>query len=331
MREESLCRTLRDCAERTFERLTSGYLKGIAPGEESFTEFNLQDIKAAHSNQVSIRLFTHQEEALNGADWEWWFFTGNTGFGMRVQAKRAKHNGSYDLRYRINGRLQSDLLIEDAAESECLPVYVFYNHTTWPATRNRADSASTRCSHSSPDQRHLGCTVTSALTVQRTLLQPRTSTAYVRRHSKPWHTVLCDGDSNAIPSLLVPQRRISQLHRKAAEELEHSLSRGDGPLTIHRQLRSQDGTAAAPPAVSRRMDDSKRTSRRKGPSMPPQSPALHTLDRTVYGQLERISQGTIPLPSRIRSMIQEPELTLPPDERAAGAVLINLTPHDDSR
>lgn len=71
------------------------------------------------------------------------------------------------------------------------------------------------------------------------------------------------------------------------------------------------------------MADSTRTRRRPVLSAPPESPAHHIVNKTVYGQLERIFQGPIPLPSRIRSMIEDPELALAPDERASGAILVN--------
>jgi hypothetical protein len=283
----------------------------------------LQDIQVAHNDRVTIRPFRHHEEALNGADWEWWFYAGDVGFGMRVQAKRAKHNGSYDLRYRINGRLQSDLLIEDAAASACLPVYVFYNHTTWPAPKSRKDLASTGCRHSITDQRHLGVTVTSALTVQRTLLQPRASTSYVRNRSRPWHALLCDGNANGVPNVTLPQQRLRRLHWDAAEDLEQALAREETPLTIRRELRDMD-MKEEEPLASRTEEPARRTKRRSAPSTPPKSPGQQVVKRTVYGQLERIAQGPSRLPERILRMVRDPELAIAPDKRAAGVVLLNL-------
>ncbi len=52
----TLCR----CAERTFERLAEGYLARWPPGEESFTDFNLHDIRREHGVRVATLQFTRE-------------------------------------------------------------------------------------------------------------------------------------------------------------------------------------------------------------------------------------------------------------------------------
>jgi hypothetical protein len=326
--DESLCRTLSGCAVRTFERLSAGYLDGMAPTEEAFTTYHLQDIQQAHADRISIRPFTHSQEALNGADWEWWFFSEGVGFGMRVQAKRAKLNGSYDLRYRVGDRLQSDLLIEDAAATGCLPAYVFYNHKNWHPAQGLTYTACVGCSHGKADQRQLGCTIVSALIVQRTLLRSRVSMSYVRSRSRPWHHILCDESPSGSPNMNTPHQRLRDLYWEAAAELEDALAAEDGELSIRRELRSSSANAPSDNSERplRRRRDRNRVRRRLTQAVPGEHPREDLEGWTIYRRFEALARQPTPLPDRVRAMIDERELALRPDARAAGAVLVDLGP-----
>ncbi|MGW1504699.1 DUF6615 family protein [Streptomyces mirabilis] len=300
----------------------------MAPTEEAFTAYHLQDIQQAHADRVSIRPFTHSQEALNGADWEWWFFSGGVGFGMRVQAKRAKLNGSYELRYRVDDRLQSDLLIEDAAAAGCLPAYVFYNHKNWHPAQSLAYAACVGCSHGKADQRQLGCTIVSALVVQRALLRSRVSMPYVRSRSRPWHHILCDESPSGSPNLNTPHQRLRDLYWEAAAELENALTEEGGELSIRRELRSD--SANAPSGNSerpwRRRRDRDRVRRRPTQAVPGEHPREDLEGWTIYRRFEALTRQPALLPDRVRAMIDERELALRPDARAAGAVLVDLGP-----
>ncbi|CAL9296548.1 hypothetical protein SUDANB51_05576 [Streptomyces sp. enrichment culture] len=186
----SLCRTLRDCAKETFEDLAMDHVHGSPASEEEFTKKNLRRFRRLHEDRVHIREFHRSEEARNGADWEWWFYSGTRGFGMRVQAKRMKPGGSYQLKYTVRGRLQSELLVEDAQASGCLPAYVFYNHRNW--TPYSPGHAIFDCPHGSGEQAHLGCTIVSAHTVRAAILDKKLGPRYAKEQSMPWHTILCD-------------------------------------------------------------------------------------------------------------------------------------------
>ncbi|MGW3249358.1 DUF6615 family protein [Streptomyces fungicidicus] len=166
------------------------HVNGSPASEEEFTKKNLRRFRRLHQDRVQIREFHRPEEAQNGADWEWWFYSGRRGFGMRVQAKRMKRGGSYQLKYTVRGRLQSDLLVEDAQASGCLPAYVFYNHRNW--TPHTPGHAVFDCPHGSGEQAHLGCTIVSAHTVRAAILDPTLGPRYARQQSMPWHTILCD-------------------------------------------------------------------------------------------------------------------------------------------
>ncbi|WP_436947500.1 DUF6615 family protein [Streptomyces sp. SudanB52_2052] len=166
------------------------HVHGSPASEEEFTKKNLRRFRRLHEDRVHIREFHRSEEARNGADWEWWFYSGTRGFGMRVQAKRMKPGGSYQLKYTVRGRLQSELLVEDAQASGCLPAYVFYNHRNW--TPYSPGHAIFDCPHGSGEQAHLGCTIVSAHTVRAAILDKKLGPRYAKEQSMPWHTILCD-------------------------------------------------------------------------------------------------------------------------------------------
>ena len=238
----SLCRTLRACAKQTFEDLAMDHAHGSPASEEEFTKKNLRRFRRFHEDRVQIQEFHRSEEARNGADWEWWFRSGTRGFGMRVQAKRMNPGGSYKLKYTVQGRLQSELLVEDAQASDCLPVYVFYNHRNW--TPNTLDRAVFDCPHGSGEQAHLGCTIVSAHTVRAAILDHKLGPRYARQQSMPWHTILCDesdrsqvdlGDTHAVVNFM-HRTGLAHLARAEtsvafrAERSERGIAKGDKRL-----------------------------------------------------------------------------------------------------
>ncbi|WP_443052991.1 DUF6615 family protein [Streptomyces sp. NBC_01186] len=245
----SLCGTLSRRAELTFEALAAEHRRGWPSSEVTHTEENLRAIDRAHADRVAIRPFTSDEERANGADWEWWFHSGDMGFGMRVQAKRANRNGGYDLRYRPDGdRYQSDLLIEDAVKAGCISVYVFYNHLNWP--QSRSGKPWMGCEHGPFAEGQLGCTIVSALVVKRTLVGARTSSRYVKDRSRPWNRVLCDGSASGAPSLDTAYQRVLHLHRMALVELERGAGSADASPTVAR-LPTRSDLSAEPSGAER--------------------------------------------------------------------------------
>ncbi|MEU1084312.1 DUF6615 family protein [Streptomyces sp. NPDC005908] len=202
-----MCRTLRACATRTFERLALDHFTGSASGEEMYTQLNLGDLQRLHSDRIVVREFHRRQEARNGADWEWWFHTAGRGFGMRVQAKRTKRGGGYDLEHvvRTTGERQSELLVGDALAAGCLPIYVLYNHRNWVPRSPTGLVVDCRHGRGSPTQ--LGCTIVSALTVQAVLRDRPIRASYVRDRSMPWHRVLCDAPDTGRSGLEAAQAR----------------------------------------------------------------------------------------------------------------------------
>jgi hypothetical protein len=321
------------CSEYTFGLLSHGHRKGQAPGEVGLTEHHLTTISMEHPDRVAVRWFTGTEEAVNGADWEWWFYAGDVGFGMRVQAKREEWDGSYKLRYRPNkGRLQSDLLIEDAVASGCFPAYVFYNRRSWQP--DLPEGLLTGCGHGPVGERQFGCTIASALVVQRTLLLRRASTSYVKNRSLPWHRLLCDESESEGPRAEAPYRRVRGLHRAAAKELQAALYEGESNLTVSRDVPARPagprtGGRVQPTGAEhdRRMEreavDQELDLRRVGSDLP-----RDLSQWPLYRRMQEIAERPpSELPSRVRGMILGDD-AIAPDERVAGAVLVNLTEID---
>ncbi|MEU3522780.1 DUF6615 family protein [Streptomyces sp. NPDC038707] len=317
----SLCGTLSRRAELTFEALASAHRKGWPSSEVTHTEENLRAIHQAHGDRIAIHPFTSDEERLNGADWEWWFYSGRLGFGMRVQAKRANRNGGYDLRYRPDGeRYQNDLLIEDAIAEDCLPVYVFYNHTNWP--QSRPGKPWVGCTHGPFAEGQLGCTIASALVVKQTLRGSRVSSRYVKSRSRPWNRILCDGSVSEAPILDIAYRRVQQLHRSALVELEELGRTGASPPTV--------GLPASPALQQLRpVVRPQRVSRADRGSAghvlgPRDDAAFSSADHALHRRLREMADRPVGrLPQRVQDMVHCGDGP-PPDDRVAGAVLINL-------
>lgn len=283
-----------------------------------------------HADRVAVRWFTGSEEAANGADWEWWFYAGDIGFGMRVQAKREEWNGTYKLRYRPDkGRLQSDLLIEDAVASGCLPAYVFYNRRSWQP--DLPEGLLAGCRHGPVGERQFGCTIVSALVVQRTLLSSRASTSYVKSRSLPWHRLLCDESEPEGLRVEAPYRRVRDLHRAAVKELQAALNEEGGLLTVRPDVPAWPATPRVRGRVQptgtghdRRMEREavdRELDLVRAASGLPRDLSQWPLYRRMQEIVERPPSE---LPSRVRGMILGDD-AIAPDERVAGAVLVNLT------
>ena len=124
-----------DRAAWTHARLSAGRQHGVELHEETITQDLLLDISIALPG-LSVQTYTTQQEAANGADWQWeWWFGGRQWFGLRVQAKRLQRLRSGQLGYNLGyasgskgrKRRQIDLLIEDAADAGMPAAYVLYN------------------------------------------------------------------------------------------------------------------------------------------------------------------------------------------------------------
>ncbi|WP_331743574.1 DUF6615 family protein [Kitasatospora sp. NBC_01300] len=352
----SMCRTLRACATRTFERLSLDHYdvpEDRVPREETYTSLNLQDLRRLHSDRVSIVEFTQLEETRNGADWEWWFHANGEGFGMRVQAKRAMRGGGYRLEHRTRAReRQSELLVRDAVTAGCVSAYVLYNHRNWVPTF--AEGTTEACAHGAGLTGHMGCTIVSALTVRAVLEGRGNSSAKVRDASMPWHWVLC-GERRQHSDLETAYREVQRLHRRGLDALKEAIRTGTGqgvghqptptagpsagpvdteagaPVTGHGAgLEEDDPTEGGPPP---QLHHSTLDSVRLTPEelAAREAEADTRVQAVLEGPLYRGMQDLVDapagrLPGRVLDMIRRREAGVAPDERVAGAVLVDLSP-----
>ncbi|WP_282780692.1 DUF6615 family protein [Nocardia sp. CC201C] len=112
----------------TWRRLEHGQPRGLAPSEESITDYLLFELNQQFP-QVLVHKPSKREEARVGADWEWWIGADTRWLCLRVQAKKFFGRNYRHLGHRIGntGIRQIDLLIAGCDQRGYLPYHVFYN------------------------------------------------------------------------------------------------------------------------------------------------------------------------------------------------------------
>lgn len=187
---------LRYVASRVWYEQSDARHHGLKLQEETITEMLL--LRMAHECQhlgLRVRMFNRIEEGGrrktkrvgNGADWEWYVTTNYCHVGFRVQAKvlssgltqkDALSIGKYA--GLLNDHNQTNTLIQDAANSKCNPIYVFYNHS-WVS--DRALFSASR--HPFPvEPGDWGCAVAKAAFVRD---QPGNNLSALISGMLPWH------------------------------------------------------------------------------------------------------------------------------------------------
>ncbi|AZM56375.1 hypothetical protein DMA15_30475 [Streptomyces sp. WAC 01529] len=233
----SLCGLLKWMASDTFHWLGDGYRHAPPPGEETFTDLHIRHLRQAMGHRLKAIQFTKRQESFNGADWELWIHNRSHGIGLRIQAKKQSRKGQYGFWYWLHERsaLQCDLLVHDALITQCVPVYLLYNHRgPWTVAQGLAQGL---CGHTASDQSHYGCTLLSAFHVQAALFRlvidndlyghyRNISHQRLRQMSAPWNQVLCDvqepkevRDSRGVATLKEIQRRSAALEQSGLEAL----------------------------------------------------------------------------------------------------------------
>ncbi|MGV9902252.1 DUF6615 family protein [Streptomyces sp. NPDC003388] len=292
------------------------HINGSPASEEEFTKKNLRRFRRLHEDRVHVREFHRSQEAQNGADWEWWFHSGTRGFGMRVQAKRMKRGGSYQLKYSVRGRLQSELLVEDAQASGCLPAYVFYNHRNWtPYSPGRAVFD---CPHGSGEQAHYGCTIVSAHTVRAAIHDPTLGPRFARQQSMPWHTILCDESDRHKADLGDAHAVVNFMHRAGLDHLAWAEA-----SVAHRAERSQRGTAKGDKRPSVPGDYSQISALAES-AAPVDNPVSSDGISRRLALRDANDQPLPKLPKRVVDMIAGRDVQ-PPDPRLMASVVIDLS------
>lgn len=100
--------------------------------EETLTDWILYTV-SQRTDRFYYKAFTRNEEASNGADWEWWVLTDGYpepyAYRFLVQAKKLKRGqDNYPLiSYGNRNGLQIDLLIDSAKRQNAMPIYMYYS------------------------------------------------------------------------------------------------------------------------------------------------------------------------------------------------------------
>ncbi|MFZ1256572.1 MAG: DUF6615 family protein [Saprospiraceae bacterium] len=124
--------------------------------EESFTDWMLYNLSQKLAN-FNYREYTrHEENAISGADFDFWLIENSNYLVFRIQAKKLKRTGNHfnAITYPNQTSDQIDLLIS-SSNLPIRPFYLFYNNDTY----------NSRC-----DRHNTGTLLASAQEIQNTLL-----------------------------------------------------------------------------------------------------------------------------------------------------------------
>lgn len=198
--------------------------------EESITDYRLLQLARTCPNSITVHKFTRRSESATGADWEWWFGSPGSWFGMRVQAKRlwelTPNFYSYshlDYKRKRRGQLtyQIDTLISDAANNNTFPAYSFYNF--WQA----GISPSFPCGSEPSAIHQLGITIADARAVLPLAKSAKKSLLDIAPVSYPLKCLAC-----CAPTTL-PTTNLAERVRNVASQLSEGTY---SPPSIQRNL-----------------------------------------------------------------------------------------------
>jgi hypothetical protein len=95
--------------------------------EESLTDWMLYKISEDIEN-IKYLSFTRREEAVNGADWEWWILMRNSAYRFSVQAKKLNGRDNWAaINYCNKNDTQINLLLDISTMKGSYPLYLFYS------------------------------------------------------------------------------------------------------------------------------------------------------------------------------------------------------------
>lgn len=158
-------------------------------GEDSITDYRILTLRRQCPDEVRIQKFNRRQEGKNGADWEWWFGGAAGWFGMRVQAKKLELGSMeyehLDHRVKGSGRLQVDLLIEDATSRDLFAMYLFYNNWSGKTV------APWRCRSFREDERLWGHSIASAHVVEQLVAAGTKAASSVAESAFPVTCLAC--------------------------------------------------------------------------------------------------------------------------------------------
>ncbi len=186
-----LCSLFKKLAEDTWDRLHLGNKYQCSQGETTITDLNLLEIIRARPAGLRAFKTKPRYEPYVGFDWEWWIRGTNRRWRRYVVQARVldlRNNRYSQIRHRVNGRFQIDILNGFARYHQAIPLYCFYNWVSSTVAR-----AAWNCNYNY-DEKQLGCTL-APLDVVRTIhtkYHPKTfSAAHQSRRVLPWSCIVC--------------------------------------------------------------------------------------------------------------------------------------------
>ena len=123
---DDLCHLFAWTAWKTWWDLGDSQRLNISISEESITDMLLLEM-LRRTKRIVCKKFTRHEERKSGADWQWWFISGNRGFPIRIQAKRLYPCGRYkELKYKKGSRYdQTNTLLRTARNDGFFALVLF--------------------------------------------------------------------------------------------------------------------------------------------------------------------------------------------------------------
>lgn len=183
MSADGLVESLLELGDMTSRNLAFAHRQpALGYSEETITETNLLELRRRHPVRTYLQMFTHRQEARNGADWEWHLVGRRQTLGLRVQAKRVQSDDVLKVRYKVkgSGALQRDLLIRGAAADGLRPMYCVYS-----SERQRGLWKSTLV-----ESYEAGCLLVDA----RDVGSRTTCLSQIEGRSYPWHFLVTHGE-----------------------------------------------------------------------------------------------------------------------------------------
>jgi len=198
----SLCQTFRQLSFNTWSFLEKARRISHQPLEETVTDNNIVELKLKHTHEVLTKTYNRLQEAVTGADWQWWFTNRKktAWYGVRIQAKILKFKT--DRFEALNYKNQTDVLINDATTNGLVPLYCFYAH--WPLSTS-VQANNCRTFSNSPES--YGCSIVDAYSIKSNKgISGSDSLTSVISDAFPWSCLVCCQGTIQDPSTDLPNR-----------------------------------------------------------------------------------------------------------------------------
>ena len=228
---DDLCRLFSWTAQKTWRDLYDSQRLGLSISEESITDMLLLDM-LRRTNRIACKKFTRSEENKSGADWQWWFISGNQGFPLMIQAKRFySKSARYEaLKYtKWSNDDQTNKLLRRARNDGFLPLFCFYNYWNSPLLPQNPD---------------WGCALASAQRVKNLLLRSGAKgnrIASIKPLSIPWSELVCPIDRSGLDFPDAVRNRVRQIPGIREKDVPEIRNIPPEVQELVRRAREEDG------------------------------------------------------------------------------------------